>query len=95
MVKSLKVEKESIGQYPGHGSRGHREGEVDQEWNVGNSYRHKYWHHFAWADLGAFHATLAGIYIVGFLIKDVVDSINQQVEGESDPNKERNDVPAP
>ena len=38
-----------------------------------------------------FVGTFSGIDVVSFLIEDVVDSINQEVEGEGHPNQNRND----
>ncbi len=45
--------------------------------------------------MGALIASLAGIYVVGFLIKDVVDSVDQEVEGEGYPDQDRDDLPGP
>ncbi len=46
-------------------------------------------------DVGSFIGTLAGIDVVGFLIEDVVDAVNQKVEGERHPDQDGQDFPGP
>jgi hypothetical protein len=40
-------------------------------------------------------ATLSGIYVVGLLVKNVVDAIDQKVEWEGNPNQDWDDFPGP
>ena len=43
----------------------------------------------------AFITTLAGVDVVGFLIKDVVDAVDQKVEWQGHPNKNWQHAPVP
>ena len=45
--------------------------------------------------MSALVATLAGVDVVGFLVKDVVDAVDQEVEGQGDPNQDWQDAPVP
>ena len=45
--------------------------------------------------MGTFIGTLSSVDVVGFLVKDVVDSINQKIEGEGHPNQNGQDFPGP
>ena len=46
-------------------------------------------------DLGATEATLADVDVVGLLIEDVVDSVDQQIERKSHPEEQPDCIPAP
>ena len=45
--------------------------------------------------MGAFVGTLACIDVVCFLIEDVIDAIDQKVEGEGHPDQDGQDFPGP
>jgi len=45
--------------------------------------------------VGTLIATFAGIYVVGFLVKNIVDAVNQEVKREGNPNQDWDDVPSP
>jgi hypothetical protein len=38
--------------------------------------------------VGSLIATLASVDVVGFLVKDIVDAVDQKVEGQGDPNQD-------
>ena len=45
--------------------------------------------------MGTLIGALASVYVVGFLVEDVVDSIDQEVEGEAHPDQDWQDRPVP
>ena len=42
-------------------------------------------------NVGTLVGALAGVNVVGFLIEDVVDAVDQKVEWKGHPNQDRND----
>jgi hypothetical protein len=45
--------------------------------------------------MGTLIRALTSVNVVGFLVEDVVDSIDQEVKGEGHPNKNWKDLPVP
>ena len=46
-------------------------------------------------DVGTLVGTLSGIDVVGFLVEDVVDAVDQKIEGEGHPDQDGQDFPGP
>ena len=45
--------------------------------------------------MGTLIGTLSGVYVVGFLVEDVVDSIYKEIEGEGHPDQNWENLPGP